>query len=267
MSIVMLILKIMGILFLLILAMAALVLFYPLSYQARGECGDELSAQGAVWWLFRALRLEFSLQSGEVAAQVYIFGFLKKEKQPEEAEEEQDIEPETFGEAAPEESVADVPKEDEPEPEDLKAADFKQEAKKKQKKKRRKKPEASVKTGRVKRAWQEVTDTGNKQGAMRLWQELLYLLSHVKPKDIRADISFCAKDPALTGQITGILSLLPFLYRYDARICPDFVSDEYYVRGNFKLRGRVAAFHFVRSFIRLIRDKNAMRLYHKIMQA
>lgn len=275
MSVVMLILKIIGILLLLVFAAAALILFYPLSYQAQGECGDEVSARGAVWWLFRALRLEFSMRSGEVKTRFYIFGFLKKENEP----KEEDIIPEGFGENESEEDVlesevfeaggTDRQKFDELKEGDS-ARDFKIEdlersdSKKKKRRTRKRVAKKPVKTGRAKLAWQEVSDPRNHQAASHLWQELLYLLSHAKPKNIHADISFCTKDPALTGQIAGILSLLPFIYRYDAHICPDFVSDEYYVRGGFEFWGRMAAFHFARSLFRLVRDKHVMRLYRVV---
>ena len=94
-----------------------------------------------------------------------------------------------------------------------------------------------------------------------MWQELWYLVSHLKPNYIESDISFSAGDPALTGKITGAVSLLPVLYRYDAQVYPDFLSEEAYIRGRLKMKGHMALFHFVRSLIRLIRDENIRKLY------
>lgn len=37
--------------------------------------------------------------------------------------------------------------------------------------------------------------------------------------------TFALADPALTGQVLGILCMMPFLYQYDFHIFPDFESE------------------------------------------
>lgn len=294
MSVVMLILKIIGILFLLVTFAVALVLFFPLSYRARGEFGDEAKARGAVWWLFGALRLEFFLQSGGADARFYIFRFSKSKRNPDtedietedsgENELEEDFsEPEDAGENDPEEGVSGTEESGENESEEgvfetessggkePGEAILESEASKgggtdsRKSKKPKRAADKRVKTGRAACARREISDPGNRQAAAHIWRELAYLLSRAKPKNIQADISFCAGDPALTGLITGVISLFPFIYRFGAHICPDFVSNDFYVRGSFALRGHMAAFHFARSLFRLVRDKNVRKLYHKVI--
>lgn len=271
MSVVMFLLKIIGILFLLVTFAVALVLFFPVSYRARGEFGDEAKARGAVWWLFGALRLEFFLQSGEADTRFYILGFSRNKKNS----DTEDIETEDFGENEPEEDIFETEDSGENEPEEgvfeaeeiiLESGALRSGGTDNGKSKKPKRAaDKRVKTGRARRVWQEVSDPGNKQAAVHIWRELAYLLSRAKPKNIQADLSFCAGDPALTGLIAGMISLFPFIYRYDAHICPDFVSDDFYVRGSFALRGHMAAFHFARSLFRLFGDKNVVKLYRKVI--
>ena len=73
MSILILILKIIGILFLLILALAAVILFHPVYYKE-----EELSARGHFWWIFKLFQLEFAIEPDDISIRFHIFGFEKK---------------------------------------------------------------------------------------------------------------------------------------------------------------------------------------------
>ena len=55
-----------------------------------------------------------------------------------------------------------------------------------------------------------VTDTKNQYAVRRLWEELLYLLKHFGFRKIHTELTFALADPALTGQVLGILCMMPF---------------------------------------------------------
>lgn len=110
---------------------------------------------------------------------------------------------------------------------------------------------------------EELTDERNKMAISHIWQEVLYLLSHLKPKYIQAEIDFSVGDPAATGQATGMLSLLPIMYQKGIHVYPDFMSEEFYIRGSFCLKGHMALFHMIRCFIRIWKDKNIKRIFNK----
>ena len=80
MSILILILKIIGILFLLILALAAVILFHPVYYCLEGEKEEELSARGHFWWIFKLFQLEFAIEPDDISIRFHIFGFEKKNR-------------------------------------------------------------------------------------------------------------------------------------------------------------------------------------------
>ena len=110
----------------------------------------------------------------------------------------------------------------------------------------------------------EISDERNQSAVRKFFEELLYLLSKINPKYCKADISFATGDPALTGEVTGALSLIPLFYQKRVHVYPDFTSDEFYIRGNLMVKGHMALFHLLRSGIHILRDKNIKRLWYKI---
>ncbi len=105
-----------------------------------------------------------------------------------------------------------------------------------------------------------VTDAGNKNALSLTWRELRYLLRHFKFRKIHTDLEFSAGDPALTGKILGGIAVIPAFYRYDMHIYPDFVSDTFYVRGTFDIKGRIRLIHLLCSVIRLLKEKDVRRV-------
>ncbi len=264
MNILFIILKIIGILLLTIFIIAVLLLFHPVYYCMKGEAEENICAEGYVWWLFQIVRLEFRVKDSRARVRLRIFGFPK------------DLQKDT----AEEDSAENIRSENTLESTDAAMAESDKHTKKaaaqKEHPKKEKSKSGDKDNGRkpyrnklsdfkavIRSLKKEASDKRNKLAVSKLWQELLYLLFHLKPKYIKADISFSSGDPALTGQVTGALSLLPILYRYDAHIYPDFKAEEFYIRGNLALKGHMALFHFIRSGIHILRDKNIRRLWHK----
>ena len=113
---------------------------------------------------------------------------------------------------------------------------------------------------------QEFTDEVNRHALSHLWTELLKLLKSYKPRKLKADISFSLADPALTGMATGVISLMPVIYRYPCSIAPDFTSEKWYVEGEILARGRVTVFVFLLSLLRLLRDKKFMYVVRRLLK-
>ena len=70
-----------------------------------------------------------------------------------------------------------------------------------------------------------LTDKRHREALPLIFTELKYLLTHFKFRRIRTDLTFSMGDPALTGQVLGGLCMLPFLYRYQVQVYPDFEAD------------------------------------------
>ena len=109
-----------------------------------------------------------------------------------------------------------------------------------------------------------VTDTKNQYAVRRLWEELLYLLKHFGFRKIHTELTFALADPALTGQVLGVLSMMPFLYQYDFHIFPDFESESFYIRGSYDLKGRIQLIFLLVTAIRLLADKDIRSFLKKL---
>lgn len=89
----------------------------------------------------------------------------------------------------------------------------------------------------------------------------LWLVKKVKPTIAMADIDYSLGDPALTGQLTGILSMCPSVYGKHKRITPDFVSEDIYIKGKIKLTGRIYMVHIVKVGLQVLRNKDCKQLF------
>ncbi len=113
---------------------------------------------------------------------------------------------------------------------------------------------------------QEINDEANRHAISSLFSELLKLLRSYKPRKLRADVSFSLADPAWTGHVTGILSMMPWIYRYPCRIIPDFTADQAYIEGEVQARGKVTVGVFLLSLLRLVRDKQFMKVVRRLLK-
>ena len=110
-----------------------------------------------------------------------------------------------------------------------------------------------------------VTDTKNQYAVRRLWEELLYLLKHFGFRKIHTELTFALADPALTGQVLGVLCMMPFLYQYDFHIFPDFESESFYIRGSYDVKGRIRLIFLLITAIRIVADKDMRYFLKKIL--
>ena len=107
-----------------------------------------------------------------------------------------------------------------------------------------------------------LTDERHREVLPLIFTDLKYLLTHFKFRRIRTDLTFSMGDPALTGQVLGGLCMLPFLYRYQVQVYPDFEAENTYVTGTFDIKGRARGLHIAVSAVRLL-GKKEFRIWLK----
>ena len=107
-----------------------------------------------------------------------------------------------------------------------------------------------------------LTDERHREALPLIFTELKYLLTHFKFRRIQTDLTFSMGDPALTGQVLGGLCMLPFLYRYQVQVYPDFEAENTYVTGTFDIKGRARGLHIAVSAVRLL-GKKEFRIWLK----
>lgn len=100
-----------------------------------------------------------------------------------------------------------------------------------------------------------------------LWQQLLYLLNHMKPKHLTCDIKFSTGDPANTAMVLGGISLIPALMKPGVVICPDFIEETRYLKGNLDTRGWIQGITLLIVGIRIYKNQQIRNLLKKNKEA
>lgn len=279
-----------------------LILFVPVRYSATGRIEDSYQITGKISWLLSLIRFEFSFENGDFQETVRIFGFplhKKAEKDLEtELEEEAESEP-TVTKDAPEQAIRQPapaieatelkePKDSTTYSQTAPAVAGAKNTVTEEKKNLFQKwktfwarivriPER-IREGflRLKRAfaskrafWEKIkanlTDPMNQHVVKKTLGELKYLLKHFGIRKIASDLTFSLADPALTGQILGLLCIIPVLYTGDVHIYPDFEAEQIYIKGTFSVKGRVRIIHLLIVAARMILDKEVRTVLKKIL--
>lgn len=295
MTILLTILKVIGIILLVllavILALLLLVLFFPVTYGVRGELEEEIRIRGKVSWLFSLIALRFEVINKEAHVQMSILGIFKKNIFPaeEHPKPKKKRKEEPSEETTASIQAAEIPVEQELQQETSEQQKEQQkeseQQEQRQNRSRKKKDGKSLKKylpWNIIRTWirkikafffslkknfsnikKNLSDETNKKAAGKLFRELKSILRHVGPRRGRADLSYSTGDPATTGQLTGILSMMPLMYKKGIRVRPDFTAEHFYVRGAFRINGHIQLFRFLGTAIRLYRDKDVKALIRK----
>ena len=268
MQILLFILKVIGIILLILLGLiifvVSLVLLVPVRYQISGEIEDEykIQAQGVIRYLFSIFKMVIVYQNGKPEIDIFLFGIRKKKKALDESETEEvnrvieeNLEAETVSE--PEKIVIKDEKPEEIQSEEVLTNKHTISSKKTI---RTKKAKVSHGTNDEKKLSfevikRELTDKHNHSVLKKLLLEIKYLLSHFGFRKIETNLVFSTGDPAYTGQVLGILSMIPALYRYEIKLIPDFEADEIYLKGTFFIAGKIRLIHVLMVVLRLIFDK------------
>lgn len=261
MNILLLILKIIGIIFLVLLFLLLCFLLHPIYYKGKGEIEDKTSIHATVWWMFQIIRLEISVEDKNFLCRMRIFGrifFSNDDAEQTEKEEvfsgtpaEKDTGQKKPSAVAVSSKGQNIPLENTAENTAKKGtqAVF-----------------AGLTNGRhiFEKIKAEYKDERNRLAIAHIWKEILYLLRQIKPRDIYANLTFSMGDPAATGQVTGIVSLLPLMYMRDVHVYPDFMADKAYVQGKFLLKGHIRLWHLLSILLRVYQDKNIRRMIYRI---
>ena len=312
MTVVLLILKIIGIILLVILGLLLVLLLNlllnPVRYRVFFQYQEELILRVKASWLFHILTVLGTQTDEGFVVTLKIFGIPKTLYGGQDAEEEMEagIEAEVEKDTAteddhkeestePEKDALQKEEKNESEKNALKKEQPQEEpGKSSDKKQKQNNPDRKTDTNRKEQEeiWQEepaeekqngkkqsifcrikekltnirelIEKEENKASMRGILKEVQYILRHYGPRKTKGALEFSLGDPALTGQVLGLISLVPAIYRYDFQVYPDFVEEKLYVRGEITLRGRVRMVHLARSGFHLFRDKNIRKMIKSI---
>lgn len=287
MTVLLSILKILGIILLCILGLLVLLimllLFAPVSYRIRGETRQgqtTLKVHGA--WCLMALRFSFLMEQGKRLAVLKIFG-IKAWKYPSDEKSKQKVEKKKVKKKPKKKSGEKSHKEPEKDLEQNPPAVMqeeqteKQHEQKRQKKTHKKKfvsvfgkisktirsivekikaiPQKFKNIGsKIKKVNQWIQDEQNRSAVRFVLGAVIGLLKKYGPKHMKADVAYGMEDPAATGQVLAVLSVLPFLYYDKVSIMPDFEAERFYIEGSWDIRGRIQVIHLLKAAIQIWRN-------------
>ncbi len=86
--------------------------------------------------------------------------------------------------------------------------------------------------------------------------DLKKIIKHLSPKKISGRLQYGFEDPSITGSILAALSLIPFVYRNELELYPDFETEETHIDGELHLKGRLYLFYLLWIAVTLLLNKN-----------
>lgn len=101
---------------------------------------------------------------------------------------------------------------------------------------------------------QWIQDEQNRSAVRFVLGDVIGLLKKYGPKHMKADVAYGMEDPAATGQVLAVLSVLPFLYYDKVSIMPDFEAERFYIEGSWDIRGRIQVIHLLKAAIQIWRN-------------
>lgn len=276
------ILKVIGIILLVVLALilTALfcVLFVPVKYRAVGSFENtDIRAKAHVSWLFHlfALHIEYADETDGYIRLAFVKRKLFDDADSDYENDEKAAEAsddDVMDEAAKTETEDKVSENtgDEPKISADENQHIKQQTKlthkktyKKPHKKQFKEKSEKIKTG-IGKLKREYGDERNKAAFSHLKKELFIILNRICPRRLKLTMVYSTGSPDTTGISLGILACFPVGYTNRWRITPDFESENPYAKGSFDIKGHVIVISILAATLRILFDKNCRRLYNRI---
>jgi hypothetical protein len=269
-TLVVLILKIIGIALLCILGLILLtiliILFVPFRYSAEGSFDEELRIRVKFSWLLHLINGSATQHNKEsdVRVRIALFQIIPKRKSKAKAKpvskskKEPSIEPSIEPSAKPSiDSKDETPKKQKQEKKPVKKANNKPQ-KKPQKKPAKKSENKSSAIEQFKAIWNFLQEDENEGLLRHVLKYIGRLIKWIFPRRAYANIEFGLDDPATTGYITGLTSIVYVKTRGNFQVIPNF--HEEVIKGSLKIRGRLYLYQPVYYIIRIIIDKRVRRM-------
>lgn len=280
------ILKVIGIILLVVLALilTALfcILFVPVKYRAVGSFENtDIRAKAHVSWLFHlfALHIEYADETDGYIRLAFVKRKLFDDADSDYENDEKAAEAsddDVMDEAAKTETEDKVSENtgDEPKISADENQHIKQQTKlahQKTYKKRSERPHKKQfkdKSEKIKnciyKLKREYSDERNKAAFLHLKKELFIILKRICPRRLKLTMVYSTGSPDTTGISLGILACFPVGYTNRWRITPDFESENPYAKGSFDIKGHVIVISILAATLRILFDKNCRRLYNRI---
>lgn len=99
-----------------------------------------------------------------------------------------------------------------------------------------------------------------------VWVKLQVFLLHIRLRKLSGHLKFGLSNPADTGQVLGVIAMVPLFYQTELQIEPDFEAEDNYIQGQVYVKGHICCIHLVILIIRLLRDEKIRTLIRRIRE-
>ena len=96
--------------------------------------------------------------------------------------------------------------------------------------------------------------TVTQKAKQHVWKEVCYLIRHITPDRLGGTIEIGFDDPAITGQVLGILWVVSVFCGNSLEVKGDF--ERKILQGEIKISGHIRLIHIVRAGLVLLLDRN-----------
>ena len=127
--------------------------------------------------------------------------------------------------------------------------------------------------GNVKKTIRKVkcllTNESHKIAFTKLKTSVWQLLKILMPYRLKLNLEYSTGSPDTTAQLLGILTMFPIGYQNRWNVHPDFTADNAYAEAEFDVKGRILGFSLFKLILGLVLDKDCRKLYNhfKTMKA
>ena len=114
-----------------------------------------------------------------------------------------------------------------------------------------------------------LTNESYKSAFTKLKTSVWQLLKILMPYRLKLNLEYSTGSPDTTAQLLGILTMFPIGYQNRWNVHPDFTADNAYAEAEFDVKGRILGFSLFKLILGLVLDKDCRKLYNhfKTMKA
>lgn len=114
-----------------------------------------------------------------------------------------------------------------------------------------------------------LTNESYKSAFTKLKTSVWQLLKILMPYRLKLNLEYSTGSPDTTAQLLGILTMFPIGYQNRWNVHPDFTADNAYAEAEFDVKGRILGFSLLKLILGLVLDKDCRKLYNhfKTMKA
>lgn len=114
-----------------------------------------------------------------------------------------------------------------------------------------------------------LTNESYKSAFTKLKTSVWQLLKILMPYRLKLNLEYSTGSPDTTAQLLGIFTMFPIGYQNRWNVHPDFTADNAYAEAEFDVKGRILGFSLLKLILGLVLDKDCRKLYNhfKTMKA